>query len=354
MFANGQSFKPNDLGLLRLNGEIFSYAPNPAIGLAAPLSIHAIFRPYLNKMFDNQAEWSVDTFKTEATTLLANKRAAGELTQSHIADWCQQMLHKYGLQDDITEAEASAMSSYTKAALARSILPFEVMIDPLKEKLNTTGVRTQNALYIAKYKDIVKARFPELTDDEAGHVSHILIDGALTFAGGLSVPGTITSMLGILYSGVHGDFTAYDTYSSAAYAWETVRLYPAVVGVPFVATGKTRREDLMLPAALTDKKAWGDDAFDFKLRTKTEYEKIDVAWSGFTKDPKFPNEDHSCPGMAMSKAIMLGFMEAFVYSQWEASETPKQMTKAPVGWNSFSLTPSAGAGLIEMSGAVVV
>ena len=157
--------------------------------------------------------------------------------------------------------------------------------------------------------------------------------------GGLSVPGIITSMLGVLYSGVHGDMTAYEDYSSPAYVWEVARLYPAVVGVPFVTSGTTRRQDLLLPAALTDKKAWGADANDFKLRSKTEYKKIDVAWSGFTKDAAHPTEDHSCPGMGMSKAIMIGFMQAFTYDEWEATQTPKMTTQAPIAWNSFSLIP---------------
>jgi len=211
------------------------------------------------------------------------------------------------------------------------------MIGLVKDKLNTTGVRNQNAVLLAKYANLAKSKFPELSDADAGIVSHGLIDGALTFAGGLSVPGLITSMLGVIYGGMHGDFTAKEIYASAGFAWETVRFYPAVVGVPFVATDTTRREDLLIPAALLDKKAWGEDSYEFKIRSEAAYEKIDVAWSGFTKDSKYPNEDHSCPGMAMSKAMMLGFMSAFEYSDWKTTIKPKQATQAPVKWNSFSL-----------------
>jgi len=338
-FAAGKAFKANDLGLIRLGSAIFSYGPNPTIGLAAPLDMHAVFRPYLNRMFADDSKWSVASFKQEATEFLAAKKATGSLTQGMIENWCQQMLHKYGLQLDISEDEAGAMAAWTKGALASGALTPKLLVPIVEDKLDTAGVRAKHSLYIAKYAAVSQKLFPELTDEKAGMVAHALVDGALTFAGGLSVPGIITSMLGVLYSGVHGDMTAYADYSSPAYAWEVVRMYPAVVGVPFVTSGTTRRQDLLLPAALTDKKAWGADASDFKLRSKSEYEKIDVAWSGFTSDAAHPNEDHSCPGMGMSKAIMVGFMQAFTYAEWKATETPKIMLQAPIAWNSFSLTP---------------
>ena len=132
------------------------------------------------------------------------------------------------------------------------------------ERSRESKIPTVSVVFTVQHK-IVKARYPELPDEEPAGVAHGLIDGALTFAGGLSVPGLITS---IMYSGVHGDFTAHSTcYALSAYAWEVVRLYPAVVGVPFAETGTTNREALLLPAALTDKKAWGTDASTFKLRS---------------------------------------------------------------------------------------
>ena len=62
-------------------------------------------------------------------------------------NWCQQMLHKYGLQMKITEEEAAALAGYTKSALASSILPYQIMIDPIKSKVKTTDTRAQNAKY---------------------------------------------------------------------------------------------------------------------------------------------------------------------------------------------------------------
>ena len=57
---------------------------------------------------------------------------------------------------------------------------------------------------------------------------------------------------------------------------------------------------------------WGDDAFEFKLRNKTIYEEnIDVEWSGFAFDERYPKESHACPGLAMSKAMLKGFMRSF-------------------------------------------
>ena len=100
----------------------------------------------------------------------------------------------------------------------------------------------------------VRARFPKLKidDDLALLAGHGMVDGALTFAGGLSVPGLLTSMLGVLFSNEHGDFSS--SYQTDEFVYETVRFLPAVVGVPWVETGSTRRQALALPAALTDKK----------------------------------------------------------------------------------------------------
>jgi len=342
-FAAGKKFKANDLGLLRLGSAVFSYGANPAIALAAPLEMHAVLRPYLDKMFGDHGKWSTEIFKTEATSFLAAKKAKHVLTQGDIETWCQQMMHKYSSMGlDISEDEAAKMNAWTKSALISSILPAKVLVEAVKNKVGTAETRTQHAEYIAKYAGFSQATYPELTDEHAGMVAHGLIDGAFTFAGGLSVPGSITSMLGVMYSGVHGDFTAPEKYSSAAFAWEVVRLYPAVVGVPFVESGTTRRQDLLLPAALTDKKAWGEDANEFKLRDGKANEMIDVAWSGFTNDDAHPTENHSCPGMAMSKSIMLGFMQAFVYEDWELTgdvKKPKITTQAPIAWNAFQFSP---------------
>ena len=48
---------------------------------------------------------------------------------------------------EITEEEAAALAGYTKSALASSILPYQIMIDPIKSKVKTTDTRAQNAKY---------------------------------------------------------------------------------------------------------------------------------------------------------------------------------------------------------------
>jgi len=343
-FHNAEAFKPNDLGLLRLNGEIFTYSENPAIALGAPLAMHAKLRPALMTMFANESEWSVDVFAQEAKTFLSAMKAGGEVTQSNISAWSQQMLHKYGLKHDISLQEAAAYQSYGLSALANSILPYAAFNNKLgglvEAKLQTSDVRAENAAKLETYSDLAKKRCPfmHFSDADATMVAHGLVDGALTFAGGISVPGLITSMLAVVYSGDYGDFTDPAVYSSSAFVWEVVRYFPAVVGVPFVQTGTTKRQACLIPGALSDKSVWGDDAFDFVLRADSVYDgNIDVAWSGFTNDPKYPNDSHSCPGMGMSKAMLLGFMEALEYTDWSTNIKPKQVTQAPIAWNSFAL-----------------
>jgi len=291
-FHKGEIFKPNDLGLLRLNSAVFSYKPSPFIALSNTKEDHAIVRPALMAMFANTNEWSINTFAEEASSFFTEMKAKGSMTQADISTWNQRMLHKYGLKHEISTEEAAAYQVYGQNALKNAILP-KAVLNKLTEQI-------------------------------------------LTFAGGLSIPSVITSMLGVLYSGKHGDYSK--TYSTPAFLWETVRYYPAVVGVPFAKTGTTQREDVLLPSALTDKAVWGNDATEFKLRDESVYkDNIDVAWAGFATSTKFPNDSHSCPGIGMSKAIMLGFMKAFKNNEWKVSEMPKQVTKAPVAWNGFSL-----------------
>ena len=86
-FAAGKAFKANDLGLIRLGSAVFSYGPNPAIGLASPLAMHAVLRPYLDRMFGDSSKWSVAGFRDEAATFLAAKKATGSLTQGQIEVW---------------------------------------------------------------------------------------------------------------------------------------------------------------------------------------------------------------------------------------------------------------------------
>lgn len=152
---------------------------------------------------------------------------------------------------------SSLCKAYGKNALKNAILPHATFNFLTEKVLGTrshlcpvlrsshlplldSGVRAQNAELLTKYAPIAKSRCPFLKDDEIAGVAHGLVDGALTFAGGLSIPSVITSMLGVLYSGSHGDFSK--TYNTPGFLWETVRLYPAVVGVPFANTGTTQRQ----------------------------------------------------------------------------------------------------------------
>lgn len=238
--------------------------------------------------------------------------------------------------------EAASFQAYSKQALKNSVAPASTLNFLTRRLLKTSATRKQNGQYLKTYAKLAKKRCPfrHFSNEQALEVSHSLVDGALSFAGGLSVPSLITSMLGVLYSKKHGDFAENKAYRKPSFMWETVRLYPAVVGVPFVKTGTTQREALMLPTALTDTAVWGKDAFKFTLRDEKVYKgNIDVAWNGFAEDKRYPNDDHSCPGKAMSEAMMLGFMQALEYSEWSASQTPKIKLSSPVAWNGFSLKP---------------
>lgn len=346
-FHNKTIFKANDLGLLRLNTEIFTYPPSPYIGLSLDVDAHAKLRPFLDQAFGgrkgNDKEWTAETFKAEAAGFLKAMKAKGELKQEHLSVWTQLMLHKYGLKKEIGVNEAASFATYVGAALKNAILPKEAMVSFTKDKLNTAAIRQQNEELRNKYASGMRARFPNasIDDDLAQLWGHGMVDGALSFAGGLSIPGLLTSMIGILFSGEYGDFSK--SYATDEYIYETIRYLPAVVGVPWVEEGTTRRQALALPAALADKKVWGESAFDFKLRDKKLYEDhIDMAWSGFLYDDRYPGEEHTCPGLAMSKAMLKGFMSAFKFSDWYASEQPVQKARAPVKWNSWSLLSGLG------------
>ena len=63
-----------------------------------------------------------------------------------------------------------------------------------------------------------------------------------------------------------------------------------------------------ITACSRDKKAWGDDACEFKLRNLETYEKLSHLWAEKAIDHNNPANSRGCPGKQLSLDMIIGFL----------------------------------------------
>jgi len=195
---------------------------------------------------------------------------------------------------------------------------------------------------------------------------------ALYAAGGLSVPGTINTGLGIMYSTSPDNpapGASYEKAQALQFYWENIRFFPPVVGFPHWRTrptcaGSTPEETAALnkpngtsdacklgadtsagypqvnqylggvrdvpnlALAMSDPNKWGSDADEFKIRPLQEYIKNSVGFAEMAVDNQVAGGrmNRVCPGKTLALMIGTMFFEEFNRNDWATHDS--------IGWTA--------------------
>jgi hypothetical protein len=371
----GLALRGNELGLLRLNQYFYPECKDEAycgIALGVSQADHKIVRPVLDEIFGDGQDgviglagykWSRQSMRESALGFVSSRNHLSMKNDAGL--WTTKVLHQVALGIYLTDAEAQAFVDLQTKAVVLTALP---AFAPkwFGSQLGLDDALSKKAFYLKRYeaairKQVAAGYITTLDASHADYDTHVMKTAwgfldALIFAGGLSVPGVIFSGLAAYYTGLTGtDFDINDPLQAPLLVMETIRNYPAVLGVPYLmpdgvdSDGNTKyhREAPLAGMGGYDKKVYGDDALEFRIRKEApdggdglayyHTHSIDWADSGVPVDGK-PWSSRICPAKSMSYNMILAFWEAMDATNWYVDPDSKiERENGPVWWTNYEL-----------------
>jgi hypothetical protein len=166
------------------------------------------------------------------------------------------------------------------------------------------------------------------------------------FAGGLSIPAVVQAGLAAYFTELTPKkFDMTDVENLKLLALGSIRLYPPVIGVPYIDTTTGQRHVPLPGYAGLDQSVYGLDANEFRIRGDLQYyhsRSLNWADSALPVDGK-AHTNHICPGRSMSFNMIVAFWEALDAIMWcvdPSTEIKKE--NGPTCWSSFTLTKKVG------------
>jgi len=404
---SGQIWRGNELGFI-INNPLFwsnvGISPQ-SIALGITPKQHAAIRPNMEAMWTIGGQES-EKYKSAESVV---KRRIGDFLKrdqislpSDTVALVHQILNEVALKRDMSfedalkfvEVQGKVVTFGTIGQLVPGFLYDAVMGEAAE---GARGI-------ITEYVQIVERLFGEqLKDEDCSPSVNCSVQAAaalwdtLYAAGGLSVPGTINTGLGIMYSAHESNpaqGASYEKAQAAQFYWENIRFFPPVVGFPHwkkrpTCAGSTANETaaLMKPngkseacklgtadmstgypkvnqylggmrevpnlaLAMWDPRKWGIDSDQFKLRSLQEYEKNSVAFAEMAVNDGVAGGgmNRACPGRKLALLIGTVFFEEFNATQWQTGDAVKFSATTPfvgkfslqkrISWAPPSCVPS--------------
>jgi hypothetical protein len=365
---SGEVYRENALGLLRLGSPTFQWCSDPDAydycGVVNGMSAedHEIIRPLLDELFgDGDSPGSAGTF-----TSIGNRWGKADLVASaadflkdkdtlslgsDVSLWTVLQLHKTALGVDLPVATAEAFVQLQGAAFLLSIFPDE-SVDVLAETVGATvkGINAAKANFANIYKDALSAglggNLIDISDSILMEKAAYSILDSFLFAGGLSVSAVIQAGLAAYFTGLTPNkFDMKNVDDLKLLVLESVRLYPPVLGVPYIDADTGQRHVPLVGFAGFDQSVYGSDASEFRIRGDLQYyhtRSLNWAESALPLDGQ-AHTNHVCPGRSMSFNMILAFWESLDATMWcvdPATEIKRE--NGPTFWSDFTLTKKVG------------
>jgi hypothetical protein len=376
----GDWWRGNELGFIINNPYFWSKNHiNPSsITLGILPSQHYAIHPVMQDMFMIGQEGSAKYIET--MTIVKEMIVEFLGTRKEIAvprditALVHQILNKVALKRNVSWEYAinfvSVQSSVVALGTVSQLLP-SFLYGPM-----LGSVQAEVQKYVEEYVQLVDGLYGSTLEaedcspsDSCVHQAASMVWDALYAAGGLSVPGTISTGLGVLFSK-----SSSNPYPAASipdgqamnFYWENIRYFPPVVGFPHWKTrptcprmsaedtaklnepdGKTKacpfrknnwftgyppvnqyvpggvREVPNLALAQRDPKRWGTDASNFTLRPLNQYQRNSVGFAEMAVNNSVADGrmNRVCPGRSLALLIGSTFFQEFDKSKWTPSTT---------------------------------
>ena len=319
--TNGLAERQNNLGFQKLNGVIWEELDNPVIGLGQTQENHAFVRPYIEKLVGVNGKWDRNMIVEYVNDFFHNK---SKFSTSDFQIWTTIVLHKIHLNMEITWEEGISFMEM-QGKLLRTI-PFEEELINNSVMRAVTGINDtlkMKRVWINRYVRAIHEIFREtqfISNRRVILLASNIMDSIL-FAGGQSVPSVLTRCVTLLYSKWLYDKLGEDFKLSVNnlhnYVMEVIRYFPPVSGFVYknrsFGNGPSNSVYLCLHTAQCDKKVWGEDAHEFKLRPMSDYDLNMVGWAdraiGYGE---YKNNSRACPGKDLSLVMITEMIAGFI------------------------------------------
>ena len=366
---SGEIWRGNELGFIIANPYFWEDVDPRGLVLGATAKQHKVVRPIVDRIFgaEAQARWSTAQVRASVDDFFASRARAGTLSvQGDIKAWTHQLLHSIAFGREISFEAAqtfvAVQGQLTTFTTISQLFPAEIFG---QEEFRGTNVKAAiySALGAAAIRDDLKGYFDvylplveeiygaELAGKDcspspscAHQLASALLD-TFTTAGGLSVPGALSTALGVLYSADDsnpGKGLTYDPATqSAALFYESMRMFAPVVGFPFWTTAPApattgydcggspcanqyaggSRTVLNLALAQRDLARWGSDAEKFTLKSVAEYHRNFVGFAEMAQDDAVAGGamNRNCPAKELAVYIGTQFFKKFDQAAWKLS-----------------------------------
>jgi len=384
---SGNWWRGNELGFIINNPYFWSASGiDPySITLGILPSQHAAIRPVMEKMFgapDSAMQATIDQYIADFMT---EKAQSGMNVPSDVTELVHRILNKVAFNRGV-----SAEYAKTFVALQGQVVALGTVSQLLPSAFYffLKDIRTKIAEYIDEYEVLIGDLYgEELRNEDCSpsascerQAASMAFD-ALYSAGGLSVPTTIATGLGLLFSKDQSSpfpQASYPAGKELEFYWENVRYFAPVVGFPHWETrptcagsteaatrglnapeGKTKACPLgavessgypkvnqymggtrvvpNMALAQRDLRVWGSNGNDFVIRD--DYSKsVGFAEMAVDNTVAGGRMNRICPGKTLALTIGASFFKAFDKSSWEPCRIPITFGSGPTYVSGFTLS----------------
>jgi len=383
----GEWWRGNELGYI-INVPVFwsgSGISPMSIVLGSTPKQHAAIRPIMETM------WAIKPGSQQ----MVQKRVREFLRRESISlpgdttALVHQILNEVGLHRDVSFENAQKFLALQTKVVALGTVGH--LVPGFLSNLVMGSITAGQSEYVNEYMSLVEKLYGDkLKHEDCSPSVNCSVQlasatwDALYAAGGLSVPGTINTGLGLLFDSSENSPAQsniqYNKDKALEFYWESIRFFPPVVGFPHWRTrptcagstadetaklnksdGKTEpcklgsntwagypevsqyeggaRHIPNLAIAMSDPRKWGSDSAKFKIRPLSDYNNYSVGFAEMAVDNKVAGGrmNRICPGKELALMIGKTFFEEFDKDLWTTSDSISWKVSTPfVG--SFTLT----------------
>jgi len=355
---DGTVWRGNELGFIISNQNFWHNVIPNTIGLGATASQHKVIRPILDRLVGTCDSTCQSGLYDSAVAAQAGHKLS---IQTDIIKWVHIELFKkiFGAAETIPYDVDRFVSLQGKTVTYSTLA--QLLSDSLTKSLCGSTIDALDEMFQA-YKPLVQKHFgTELAAKDAECLpTNSCVDLAtsnlmdlLLFAGGLSVPGGISTGLWVLHadSSAYGDMfpqgykLSSDDTKGLLFYYEALRFFAPVVGFPWwttppaVATDDTKgqfsegskRKVLNLAMAQKDPNAWGADSHKFRVRTLQEYKDKFVGFANQAVDSTVANGamNRACPAIDLAMQMGKAWFSAHDQDGWCTQDTPTYKEATP-------------------------